>query len=324
MEKFVPLRTILACVTTIMLQLGCAQAQATRTWVSGTGDDVNPCSRTAPCKTFTKAVSVTAAAGEINCLDAGGFGVATIAKSLTIDCAHTEAGVLTSSASGIIVNAGVSDVVVLRGLDIMGTASALNGITFNTGAELHVEKCVIRGFVAASPDGNGLLFQPGGASKLFVSDTTMTGNGSSASGGAITIRPTGAGGARANISAARAHGNTNAIVVDGNATAGQMVVYVTGATLAGSVVNGILVDSAGGGSGPIAVMADRTSIVNSGTGVNANGPRSSVFLSGSTVFGSTAGGLVVSAGTIISYQNNTINGGNVPTDGTPNVSIPLD
>src|SRR5258705_1285927 len=128
MEKFAPLRTILACVTIVMLQLGFAQAQATRTWVSGTGDDANPCSRTAPCKTFNKAVSITAAGGEVNCLDPCGFGIATITRALTIDCANTQAGGLTSSGSGFIVNAGVSHVVVLAGLAILGTRTASHGI----------------------------------------------------------------------------------------------------------------------------------------------------------------------------------------------------
>jgi len=62
-----------------------AQAQATRTWVSGVGDDANPCSRTAPCKTFAGAISKTAAGGEISVLDPGGFGAVTITKSITIN-----------------------------------------------------------------------------------------------------------------------------------------------------------------------------------------------------------------------------------------------
>ena len=61
-----------------------AQAQATRTWVSGVGDDVNPCSRTAPCKTFAGAISKTANGGEIDCLDPGGYGTLTITKSITV------------------------------------------------------------------------------------------------------------------------------------------------------------------------------------------------------------------------------------------------
>src|SRR5919199_2246737 len=105
-----------------------ASAQATRTWVSGVGDDANPCSRTAPCKTFAGAISKTANGGEINCLDPGGFGGVTITKSLTIKCHYTEGGVLVSGTNAIVVNAGAADVVTLRGLDINGLGTGLNGI----------------------------------------------------------------------------------------------------------------------------------------------------------------------------------------------------
>src|SRR6266853_1219328 len=94
-----------------------AAAQATRTWISGVGDDVNPCSRTAPCKTFQGAISKTVAGGEINCLDPGGFGGVTITKSITFSCEMGTAGVLVSGTPGITINAGAADTVVLRGLD---------------------------------------------------------------------------------------------------------------------------------------------------------------------------------------------------------------
>ncbi|MEA2473002.1 MAG: hypothetical protein QOE06_917 [Thermoleophilaceae bacterium] len=109
-----------------------ASAQATRTWVSGVGDDANPCSRTAPCKTFAGAISKTAAGGEINCLDPGGFGGVTITKSLTIKCHYTEGGVLVSGTNAIVINAAATDKVTLRGLDIngigTGTQTSLVGI----------------------------------------------------------------------------------------------------------------------------------------------------------------------------------------------------
>src|SRR5262245_13930352 len=78
----------------------CAQAQATRTWISGVGDDATPCSRTAPCKTLQGTISKTAANGEMNILDPGGFGAVTITKSMTI-VAHDIAGVLVSGTNGI-------------------------------------------------------------------------------------------------------------------------------------------------------------------------------------------------------------------------------
>src|SRR5438477_8904970 len=85
-----------------------AHAQATRTWVSGVGDHANPCSRTAPCKTFAGAISKTAAGGEIDALDPGGFGAVTITKAIKIDGGGSLAGVLVSGTNGIIVNAGAS------------------------------------------------------------------------------------------------------------------------------------------------------------------------------------------------------------------------
>src|SRR4030088_162144 len=86
-----------------------AAAQATRTWISGVGDDVNPCSRTAPCKTFAGAISKTAPGGEIDCLDPGGFGALTITKAITLDCTGTHGSVLVSGTNGIVVSAGAND-----------------------------------------------------------------------------------------------------------------------------------------------------------------------------------------------------------------------
>src|SRR5471032_317738 len=82
-----------------------AQAQATRTWISGVGDDANPCSRTAPCKTWPGAISKTSAGGEIDVLDPGGFGGVTITKSISIEADGVIAGVLVTGANAIIVSA---------------------------------------------------------------------------------------------------------------------------------------------------------------------------------------------------------------------------
>src|ERR1700729_3129582 len=103
-------------------------AQATRTWISGVGDDANPCSRTAPCKTFAGAIAKTAAGGEIDCLDPGGFGALTITKAITLDCGFGQVGsVLVSGSNGINVNAGASDVVIIRNLEINGISGTGSG-----------------------------------------------------------------------------------------------------------------------------------------------------------------------------------------------------
>ena len=143
-----------------------AQAQATRTWVSGVGSDANPCSRTAPCKTFAGAISSTAPGGEIDALDPGGFGAVTITKAITLDGAGTLAGILASLTNGIIVNAGASDRVVLRNLLINGGGNGLNGIRFLAGKSLHVENCVISGFTTTG-------IEVTGAGQVFLSDTSI-------------------------------------------------------------------------------------------------------------------------------------------------------
>src|SRR5258708_3528598 len=142
-------------LTVFVLFITCsslAQAQATRTWVSGVGDDANPCSRTAPCKTFAGAISKTATGGEINVLDPGGFGAVTITKSITISSEGFEAGVLVSGTNGIIVNTpNATDYVQLIGLDIEGLGTGLNGVRIIGNGATLIKGCTIRHFA-----GNGI------------------------------------------------------------------------------------------------------------------------------------------------------------------------
>src|SRR5205085_12371177 len=105
-----------------------AQAQATRTWVSGVGDDANPCSRTAPCKTFAGAISKTADGGEIDALDPGGYGAVTITKNITIDGTGTLASILSAGTNGVIVNAPSTATVTLHNISINGAGTGINGI----------------------------------------------------------------------------------------------------------------------------------------------------------------------------------------------------
>lgn len=122
-----------------------ADAQATRTWVSGVGDDANPCSRTAPCKTFAGAISKTAAGGEINPIDSGGFGPVNITKSITLDASSVIGGVLASQTNGIIIN-GAGITVTLRGLDINGAGNGFSGIRIINAKAVFIENTSIYGF----------------------------------------------------------------------------------------------------------------------------------------------------------------------------------
>ncbi len=148
-----------------------AFAQATRTWVSGVGDDVNPCSRTAPCKTFAGAISKTAAGGEISVLDPGGFGAVTITKSITINGTGSLGGILGAGTNGIIVNGAVTDVVRLRYLDINGVGTGLNGIRALSVGTLLIENSVIGGFTS-----HGISIETAADVNVVISDTVSRNN----------------------------------------------------------------------------------------------------------------------------------------------------
>jgi hypothetical protein len=163
-----------AFYTSLLIALfsSAVQAQATRTWVSGVGDDLNPCSRTAPCKTFAGAISKTAAGGEIDALDSAGFGSVVIRKSVTIDGTGTMAGILApAGTTGITIN--ITDTkelkpVRLRGLSINGVGTGANGINVILAGLVSVEDCVIDGFTA-----NGIKVASG---VVFVRSTTISNN----------------------------------------------------------------------------------------------------------------------------------------------------
>jgi hypothetical protein len=164
---------VLAGLAFVALNANIANAQATRTWVSGVGDDANPCSRTAPCKTFAGAIVKTAPAGEINVLDPGGFGAVTITKSITIRSDHVQAGVLVSGTNGIVVAAGGTDSVTIEGLDIEGLGTGLDGIKVNSGLLVYVTRCRIHHFA-----GNGINQTSSTAGgRVFIKDSYIYENG---------------------------------------------------------------------------------------------------------------------------------------------------
>jgi hypothetical protein len=165
------MRNITATKVLMVLLFGTTlmSAQASRTWVSGVGDDANPCSRTAPCKTFAGAISKTAAGGEIDALDPAGYGAVTITKAITIDGGGGQvASVLVSGTNGIVVQAGPSDVVILRNLRINGIGTGINGIRFLAGKDLNVESCYIFGFTT-----NGVDIALGASGTAHVIDSVI-------------------------------------------------------------------------------------------------------------------------------------------------------
>ncbi|MEO6349542.1 MAG: right-handed parallel beta-helix repeat-containing protein [Candidatus Limnocylindrales bacterium] len=281
-----------------------ASGQATRTWVSGVGDDVNPCARTAPCKTFAGAISKTAAGGEINCLDPGGFGAVTITKAMTIDCLYTEGGAL-AGGNGIVINAQPTDVVFLRGLDIFGVNPPTHGVRFIAGAALHLDNMRIQRFNAANSA--GVSFAPSGASELFISNSVIHDNGDASTGGGIVVQPTGTGSAKVTLDNVQLVNNFQGFRADtaGSAT-NSIKVTINGSTASHNTGHGFAAIAAGG---PVEMLiTDSVSSYNLLSGIIANSAAALVRMANTAVTGNTTGTNQSAGGVIQSYGNNQVRG----------------
>jgi hypothetical protein len=289
-----------------------ASAQATRTWVSGVGDDANPCSRTAPCKTFAGAYSKTAAGGEIDALDPGGFGAVTISKALTIDGGGGQvASVLVSGTNGIVVQAGGNDVVILRNIRINGIVGAgaggINGIRFLSGLALHVENCDIFGFTNF-----GIDIFPSTASKVFIKSSTFNNNA-----GGVEIRSNGGNAVSAALEWTAINGNVLVgLRADGSGGTGPVHVTLSDSQTSANANNGV---NAVSGPGPVTVLINRSAVVNNSiNGLQANaggGSAATILIGSSTISGNNVAANPVSGGVIDTYQNNEVNG-NITSNGT--------
>jgi hypothetical protein len=282
-----------------------AMAQATRTWVSGVGDDANPCSRTAPCKTFAGAISKTAAGGEINCLDPAGFGTLTITKAISIYCnGPSNGGVLAAGTNGFSINAGATDTIVLSGLDVDGANTGLNGVNFLAGGSLVIIDCQFRNFSQ-----NGIKFTPSGNAGLHVIDTIINKAGQSATFAGISIRPTGAATVTATITRTQITGGTFGIIADGFATTGKINGVVRDSDVSRNSQNGIT--SSNGTAANVTLLIDNVAVSGNGNkGLSTSGTNAGMLVGNSSVFGNIAGLFATSGGALVSYGNNRVNGNN--------------
>jgi hypothetical protein len=282
-----------------------ANAQATRTWVSGVGDDVNPCSRTAPCKTYAGAISKTAKDGEISTLDPGGFGAVTITKSITINGTPGSGygSILAALTQGVIVNiTDVNDVrktVRLNWLDINGASTGTNGINFIAGTALHVENTVVDGFTTA---GINLSASSQAINQLHLRNVTVR---NCATG--VNVANTGTNATQIsfdNVNISKATNCFNA----GNGSRGQISTSVFSAC-SGSGIN------ATQGSSATDISVNDSAISASGTGVST-GAGTHVRIARVVITGN--GNALGLGGTVDTGGNNTImgNGTNQDPNGT--------
>jgi parallel beta helix pectate lyase-like protein len=274
-----------------------AQAQASRTWVSGVGDDANPCSRTAPCKTFAGAISKTAACGEIDALDPGGFGAVTITKSITIDGTGTFASILASLTTGIIVNAASTDVVTIRGISINGFCNGIRGMNILQAKTVNVEDCVIFRFA-----NEGILVNETASTELnlHVRNSVIRDN----VGDGINLSST-TGTVRATLDNVRLSGNANGI----HARQTSQVV-ANNCNFSNNTTNGVFADA----TSAAATIRVWNSIIslNGANGVragNAGGGVSGVEIGQNQINNNIANGVLVGTGGVVeTFSNNSIRG----------------
>lgn len=283
MIKFYPTIKALLVTSFILALATAAQAQATRTWVSGVGDDLNPCSRTAPCKTFAGAISKTAKDGEISVLDPGGYGAVTITKSIYINGTHGAGygSIISSLVNGIIINitdaADVRKAVRLRALDINGASTGINGISLLAATNVFVEDCVIDGTTGnGTSSGIGIRMALSGNGSLFVTDTMIHKN---VTGIRVT---TTSGFAVANIRNSNIENNTTGVEAAANG-----FVTVFDSRISSNSTNGLVTSASG------AQLNARDNVLsNNGTAINAAAGSSvralsNLLLNNTTGFGGT-------------------------------------
>jgi len=301
------LKSKIFAVVAILCSATVASAQATRTWVSGVGDDANPCSRTAPCKTFAGAISKTAPGGEIDVLDPGGFGTVTITKAITIDGGPNAGGILNAGTNGVNINAGTTDIVVLRNLSIAGAGSGLNGVNIIQAGTVHVDNCAIYGQAQ-----KGINATPTTALRLFVKDSVIRDNTNGANGGGVFLQPGVGGSVTAVLNNVDLSRNTFGIRAEANTNTSARNCFFSGNDTHGVVSVGT--------AGLVTFDLHKCTMSrNQSSGIRSVNANSTVRFSDCMVDGNAIGLESVLSGNLLSFTNNSV-GGNT-TDGAPTGTI---
>jgi len=294
--KFLNLLAITVLGTTVMY------GQASRTWVSGVGDDANPCSRTAPCKTFAGAISKTAAGGEIDALDPAGYGALTITKAITIDGGGGQvASVLVSGTNGIVVQAGPSDVVILRNLRFNGIGTGINGIRFLSGKDLNVESCYIFGFTT---NGLDIALNQATPASVHVFHSVFKNNGNAG------IRATNAVAPSVKVAIDYSEIALDTIGVE---AASHSSVEINNSMISAAVSDGVKADSTTGADSLIGI--DHSEIINGGNG--ATSTAGSVVIGDTTIAYNTGTAFNKTTGNMFTFSDNRVHDNGANGTATP-------
>jgi hypothetical protein len=284
-------------------------AQATRTWVSGVGDDANPCSRTAPCKTFAGAISKTASSGIISVLDPGGYGALTVTKPITLDGTGTIASILFSGTNGVVINitSGTNRDVVLRNISLDGSGSTLgiDGIRFLAGDSLTLE-----GVDIEQCSGDGIEIAPGVGATARVSVIRST---ISQCGNGIKVAPSAATGvARVSIADTSLVKNGTGLFAQ---DIGPIAITVRNSQFTQNTTNAInAVSSSGNGVTTLVEDVEVTHGLPGGNGLTTSGAAARIRVSNSSIFGNSIGINAGAGSELCTFGTNRVTGN--ATNGT--------
>ncbi|MBY6239869.1 right-handed parallel beta-helix repeat-containing protein [Methylosinus sp. Sm6] len=291
----------LAAAALLALASQGAQAQAARTFVSASGDDTKPCSRTAPCKTFSAAISKTAAGGEINCVDSGPFGAFfSIQKALSIVCDDVRAEVLVVNNDAITISAGAGDDVLLSGLHIRGVTTSFSGVRVLQARSVAIRNSTIRGFHVAGI--NVIPSVPGATISLQAFDTRLAEN----PGVGVRVKP--ASGASANVMLSGVHvsgGGADGALFDASATTGKVNGLVRDSVFASNATNGLAVVSNGAAA---VVLVESSEAIDNATGLSASGSGAVVRFTKSDMSANATAVSQANAGVAQSFATNAMAG----------------
>jgi hypothetical protein len=148
-----------------------ASAAFGQTFVSGTGIDTNPCTRTSPCATFQRAVNVTPYGGTVSVIDTGNYGAVVIQQEITIDGEGLGSILISTTASAVVIDVPATQSVRIRNLNLVtNSPSASVGINFVSGNQVVLDNVKVNGF----PYGINVGLSGGGYADLFIRNSTIS------------------------------------------------------------------------------------------------------------------------------------------------------
>ncbi|HEY1543113.1 MAG TPA: right-handed parallel beta-helix repeat-containing protein [Xanthobacteraceae bacterium] len=325
MNKVRLLSWLFGVVLLLCLSYDPARAQSRETFVSGVGHDTGTtCDSSAPCRTFQYAHDNTFAGGTVFTLDAADYGPVFITKSINIINENAGSAAIaippfsrtTAGVGAVVITAGNTGVVTLRGLTLGGSGFLVAGVLVTNAQQVHIEHCVITdwasGGVVVSPSTNGQSQSLTTSLNLKIEDTVFTANEVTnipGPGGGAHIASAAGVSVNASIVRSSFHDNTFGIMFDGH-SGGTIRAVISDSAISMNSGNGV---TAASGPGNVTTHITRSTISSNGqfgmVSDQTSGAKATVTVNASTITSNLSGAVnAVAGGAAQTYGNNQVFG----------------